>query len=201
MVTDYKPAASEVKSLREMTGAGMMDVRNALVEAGGDIDSARRILREKGMAKANKLAGRTTTEGRIGAYVHGGNTKGVLVEVGCETDFVASNDKMGEFVKDLTLQIVSSENTRYVSVEDVPEEVREAELEVYRAQAADKPAAVQDKIAEGRLKKWYGEVVLLQQPYFRDESMTVEEHRAALSREMGENIEIKRFARYDVKAG
>ena len=201
MVTDYKPAASEVKSLREMTGAGMMDVRNALVEAGGDVDAARRILREKGMAKANKLAGRTTTEGRIGAYVHGGNTKGVLVEVRCETDFVASNDKMGEFVKDLTLQIVSSENTRYVSVDDVPEEVREAELEVYRAQAADKPAAVQDKIAEGRLKKWYGEVVLLQQPYFRDESMTVEEHRAALSREMGENIEIKRFARYDVKAG
>ncbi len=200
MVTDYKPAASEVKSLREMTGAGMMDVRNALVEAGGDIDSARRILREKGMAKANKLAGRTTTEGRIGAYVHGGNTKGVLVEVGCETDFVASNDKMGEFVKDLTLQIVSSENTRYVSVADVPEEVRQAELEVYRAQAADKPAAVQDKIAEGRLKKWYSEVVLLQQPFFRDESVTVDEHRAALAREMGENIEIKKFARYDVKA-
>jgi elongation factor Ts len=201
VVTDYKPSAAEVKSLREMTGAGMMDVRNALVEAGGSVDEARRILREKGMAKANKLAGRTTTEGRVGAYVHGGNTKGVLVEVGCETDFVASNDKMGEFVKDLTLQIVSSENTRYVSVADVPEEVRQAELEVYRAQAADKPAAVQDKIAEGRLKKWYGEVVLLEQPYFRDESVTVDQHRAALAREMGENIEVKRFARYDVKAG
>ncbi len=200
MVTDYKPAASEVKSLREMTGAGMMDVRNALVEAGGDVDSARRILREKGMAKANKLAGRTTTEGRIGAYVHGGNTKGVLVEVGCETDFVAKNEKFGAFVKDLTLQIVSSEGTRFVSVDEVPEDVRQAELEVYRAQAADKPPAVQDKIAEGRLKKWYSEVVLLQQPFFRDESVTVDEHRAALAREMGENIEIKKFARYDVKA-
>jgi len=179
----------------------MMDVRNALVEAGGDVDSARRILREKGMAKANKLAGRTTTEGRIGAYVHNGNTKGVLVEVRCETDFVASNDKMGDFVKDLTLQIVSSESTRYVSVDDVPEEVRQAELEVYRAQLANVPAARQDAAAQGRLKKWYAEVVLLEQPYFRDEKVTVDEHRASLSRELGENIEIKRFARYDVKAG
>ena len=201
MVTDYKPAASEVKSLREMTGAGMMDVRNALVEAGGDVEAARRILRERGGLKAAKRGGRSTGEGKIGAYIHGGGTKGVLVEVGCETDFVASNEKMGEFVKDLTLQIVSSENTRYVSVDEVPEEVRQAELEVYRAQAADKPAAVQDKIAEGRLKKWYAEVVLLEQPYFRDESTTVDQHRAALAREMGENIEVKRFARFDVKAG
>ena len=198
-MTDYKPSAAEVKSLREATGAGMMDVRNALVEAVGDVDAARTILRERGQAKAVKLAGRSTTEGKVGAYVHGGGQRGVLVEVGCETDFVANNEKFAAFVKDLTLQIVSSDFTRWVSVDEVPEDAKQVELDVFRAQAADKPANVQDKIAEGRLKKWYSEVVLLEQPYFRDESMTVDQHRAALSREMGENIEVKRFARFDIK--
>ncbi len=195
-MSDYKPSAADVKSLREQTGAGMLDVRDALVEAVGDIDAAKKILCERGQAKAAKRGGRTTTDGKIASYIHGGGTKGVLVEVGCETDFVAKTDKFQEFAKDLCLQIVSSEGTRWVSIDEVPEEAKEAELEVYRSQAADKPAEVQDKIAEGKLRKWYEEVCILQQPYFRDEKQTVEQVRAALSSEMGENIEIKRFASY-----
>jgi len=197
---DYKPSAAEVKALRDATGAGMLEVRNALVEAKGDLEAAKRILRERGSAKAAKRGGRSTGEGKIGAYIHGGGTKGVLVEVGCETDFVANTDKFADFVKDMTLQIVSSEGTQWVSVDDVPEEARDAELAIYRKQAADegKPENIQQKIAEGRLDKWYADVVLLRQPYFRDESKTVDEVRAALSAETGENIELKRFARYEV---
>ena len=195
-MSDYKPAAADVKTLREQTGAGMMEVRDALVEAVGDLEAAKKVLREKGLAKAAKRGGRATSDGKIASYIHGGGTKGVLVEVGCETDFVAKTDKFQEFAKDICLQIVSMDATRYVSIEDVPEEAKEAELEIYRSQAADKPADVQDKIAEGKLRKWYEEVCLLQQPYFRDEDQTVEQVRAALSSEMGENIEIKRFASF-----
>ncbi|MGA0122486.1 MAG: translation elongation factor Ts [Gaiellales bacterium] len=195
-MSDYKPAAADVKTLREQTGAGMMEVRDALVEAAGDLDAAKKILREKGLAKAAKRGGRATSDGKIASYIHGGGTKGVLVEVGCETDFVAKTDKFQEFAKDLCLQIVSMDGTRWVSEEDVPEEAKEAELEIYRSQAADKPADVQQKIAEGKLRKWFEEVVLLNQSYFRDEDQTVEQVRAALSSEMGENIEIKRFASF-----
>ena len=195
-MSDYKPAAADVKTLREQTGAGMMEVRDALAEAKGDIEAAKKALREKGLAKAAKRGGRATSEGKIASYIHGGGVKGVLVEVGCETDFVANTDKFQEFVKDISLQIVSMDGTRWVSEADVPEEAKEAELEIYRTQAADKPADVQQKIAEGKLRKWFEEVVLLNQPYFRDEDQTVEQVRAALSSEMGENIEIKRFASY-----
>lgn len=195
-MSDYKPAAADVKTLREQTGAGMMEVRDALVEAGGDLEAAKKVLREKGLAKAAKRGGRATSDGKIASYIHGGGTKGVLVEVGCETDFVAKTDKFQEFAKDICLQIVSMDATRYIAIEDVPEADKEAELEIYRSQAADKPADVQDKIAEGKLRKWYEEVCLLQQPYFRDEDQTVEQVRAALSSEMGENIEIKRFASF-----
>ena len=155
---------------------------------------SRKILREKGLAKAAKRGGRATSDGKIASYIHGGGVKGVLVEVGCETDFVANTDKFQEFVKDICLQVVSMDGTRWVAEADVPEEAKEAELEIYRSQAADKPADVQQKIAEGKLRKWFEEVVLLNQPYFRDEDQTVEQVRAALSSEMGENIEIKRFA-------
>ena len=195
-MSDYKPAAADVKTLREQTGAGMMEVRDALVEAAGDMEAAKKLLREKGLAKAAKRGGRATSDGKIASYIHGGGVKGVLVEVGCETDFVANTDKFGEFVKDICLQIVSMDGTRWISEDDVPAEAKEAELEIYRSQAADKPADVQDKIAEGKLRKWFEEVVLLNQPYFRDEDITVEQHRAALSSEMGENIEIKRFASF-----
>ena len=174
----------------------MLDVRDALAEAAGDLEAAKKILRERGQAKAAKRGGRSTTDGKVASYIHGGGTKGVLVEIGCETDFVANTDKFQEFAKDICLQIVSSDGTLYVSVEEVPEEAKAAEIEVYRSQAADKPADVQDKIAEGKLRKWYEEVLLLNQPYFRDEDLSVEQVRAALSSEMGENIEIKRFASY-----
>lgn len=195
-MSDYKPSAAEVKVVRDQTGAGMLDVRDALAEAGGDVDAAKKILRERGQAKAAKRGGRTTTDGKVASYIHGGGTKGVLVEIGCETDFVAKTDKFQEFAKDICLQIVSSDGTRWVSVAEVPEEATAAEIEFYRSQAADKPSEVQDKIAEGKLRKWYEEVVLLNQPYFRDEDLSVEQVRAALSSEMGENIEIKRFASY-----
>ena len=195
-MSDYKPSAAEVKVLRDQTGAGMLDVRDALAEAAGDLEAAKKILRERGQAKAAKRGGRTTTDGKVASYIHGGGTKGVLVEIGCETDFVANTDKFQEFAKDICLQIVSSDGTLFVSVDEVPEEAKAAEIEVYRSQAADKPPEVQDKIAEGKLRKWYEEVVLLNQPYFRDEDLSVEQVRAALSSEMGENIEIKRFASY-----
>jgi elongation factor Ts len=195
-MSDYKPSAADVKVLRDQTGAGMMEVRDALVEAAGDMDAAKKVLREKGLAKAAKRGGRATSEGKVASYIHGGGVKGVMVEVGCETDFVANTDKFGEFVKDMCLQIVSMDGTRWISEADVPEEAKEAELEIFRTQAADKPADVQVKIAEGKLRKWYEEVCLLNQPYFRDEDLSVEQHRAALSSEMGENIEIKRFSSY-----
>jgi len=195
-MSDYKASAADVKVLRDQTGAGMMEVRDALVEAAGDMDAAKKVLREKGLAKAAKRGGRATSEGKVASYIHGGGVKGVLVEVGCETDFVANTDKFGEFVKDMCLQIVSMDGTRWISEADVPEEAKEAELEIFRTQAADKPPEVQVKIAEGKLRKWYEEVCLLNQAYFRDEDISVEQHRAALSSEMGENIEIKRFASY-----
>ena len=195
-MSDYKATAADVKVLRDQTGAGMMEVRDALVEAAGDMDAAKKVLREKGLAKAAKRGGRATSEGKVFSYIHGGGVKGVLVEIGCETDFVANTDKFGEFVKDMCLQIVSMDGTRWISEADVPEEAKEAELEIFRSQAADKPADVQVKIAEGKLRKWYEEVCLLNQAYFRDEDLTVEQFRAALSSEMGENIEIKRFASY-----
>ena len=195
-MSDYKASAADVKVLRDQTGAGMMEVRDALVEAAGDMDAAKKVLREKGLAKAAKRGGRATSEGKVASYIHGGGVKGVMVEIGCETDFVANTDKFGEFVKDMCLQIVSMDGTRWISEADVPEEAKEAELEIFRTQAADKPAEVQVKIAEGKLRKWYEEVCLLNQAYFRDEDVSVEQHRAALSSEMGENIEIKRFASY-----
>ena len=173
-MSDYKPSAADVKVLRDQTGAGMMEVRDALVEAAGDMDAAKKVLREKGLAKAAKRGGRATSEGKVASYIHGGGVKGVMVEIGCETDFVANTDKFGEFVKDMCLQIVSMDGTRWISEADVPEEAKEAELEIFRTQAADKPADVQVKIAEGKLRKWYEEVCLLNQPYFRDEDLTVE---------------------------
>ena len=196
---DYKPSAADVKSLREQTGAGMLEVRNVLVETEGDIERAKQLLRERGIAKAAKRGGRVTSEGKIGAYIHGGK-KGVLVEVGCETDFVGNSDEFNAFVKDVCLQIVSSDDTRWVKIDDVPAEARDAELDIYRKQAAEegKPEPVQQKIAEGRLRKWYEAVCLLEQPWFRDEDISVEQARAALSAKTGENIEIKRFARFEL---
>lgn len=196
----YKPSAADVKTLRDETGAGMLEVRDVLVETEGDQEKAKKLLRERGVLKAAKRGGRSTSEGKIGSYIHGGGTKGVLVEVGCETDFVGNSDEFQAFVKDVCLQIVSSEETRWVRIDDVPADVRDAELDIYRKQAAEegKPEPVQQKIAEGRLRKWYEAVCLLEQPWFRDEDLKVEQARAAISARTGENVEIKRFARYEL---
>ena len=152
-MTDYKATAAEVKALREITGAGIMECKNVLREAAGDQDAAVKLLRERGIAKTGKRADRTTKEGRIEAYVHGGRI-GVLVEIGCETDFVAGTDEFKAFAHEIALQISASADARWVSREDVPAELIESELEIYRTQAADKPENVRDKIAQGKLDKW-----------------------------------------------
>jgi elongation factor Ts len=197
MATSYSPSAAEVKQVRELTSAGLMDCKGALAETGGDIDAAVKLLREKGIAKAGKLAGRGTSEGVVDAYVHGNGRIGVLVEVGCNTDFVANNPEFREFAHEVALQISASPDTQWISREDVPEAARDAELEIYRAQAADKPENIRDRIAQGKLDKWYQSVCLLEQPYIRDSDKTIEELRAALAGKMGENVEIKRFARFE----
>jgi len=197
MATSYSPSAAEVKQVRELTSAGLMDCKGALAETGGDIDAAVKLLREKGIAKAGKLAGRGTSAGVGDAYVHGNGRIGVLVEVGCNTDFVANNPEFREFAHEVALQISASPDTQWISREDVPEAARDAELEIYRAQAADKPENIRDRIAQGKLDKWYQSVCLLEQPYIRDSDKTIEELRAALAGKMGENVEIKRFARFE----
>jgi elongation factor Ts len=195
-VTDYEATAAEVKELREATGAGIMECKNALRESGGDQEAAVRLLRERGIAKLGKRADRTTKEGLIEAYVHGGRI-GVLVEIGCETDFVAGTDEFKEFAHEVALQISASSDARWVSREDVPAEIVESELEIYRAQAADKPEHVRDKIAQGKLDKWLSTVCLLEQPYVRDSDRTVDDLRSEIAAKTGENVQIKRFTRYE----
>jgi elongation factor Ts len=197
MATSYTPTAQEVKAVREITSAGMMDCKRALAETGGDVDEAVKLLRERGIAKVAKLAGRGTTEGIVEAYVHGNGRIGVLVEVGCNTDFVANTPDFRNFAHEVALQISAMPDTRWVSRDDVPEDAREAELSIFRAQAEDKPEQVRDRIAQGKLAKWYESVVLLEQPYIRDGDKTIEQLRAELSSQVGENVEIKRFARFE----
>jgi elongation factor Ts len=197
MATSYSPSAAEVKQVREITSAGLMDCKGALAETGGDIDAAVKLLREKGIAKAGKLAARGTSEGVVDAYVHGNGRIGVLVEVGCNTDFVANGAEFREFAHEVALQISASPDTQWISRDDVPEAAKEAELEIYRAQAADKPENIRDRIATGKLDKWFQSVCLLEQPYIRDSDVTIEQLRAALAGKVGENVEIKRFARFE----
>ena len=158
-MSDYSPSAQEVKVLREATSAGMMDCKRALVETAGDHDAAVTLLRERGIAKQASRADRSTKEGVIDAYVHGGGRIGVLVEIGCETDFVANTPGFREFAHEVALQISALPETRWVRREDVPAELVEAEVDIFKAQAADKPEQVQQKIAEGKLNKWYEGVV------------------------------------------
>jgi elongation factor Ts len=195
-VNDYTATAAEVKALREATGAGIMECKNALRESGGDHDAAVKLLRERGIAKTGKRADRTTTEGLIEAYVHGGRI-GVLVEIGCETDFVAGTDEFKSFAHEIALQISASSDARWVSREDVPAELIESELDIYRTQAADKPENVRDKIAQGKLDKWLSTVCLLEQPYVRDSDRTVDDLRTEIAAKTGENVQIKRFTRYE----
>ena len=195
-MSDYEATAAEVKALREATGAGIMECKNVLREANGDQEAAVKLLRERGIAKTGKRADRTTKEGLIEAYVHGGRI-GVLVEIGCETDFVSGTDEFKAFAHEVALQISASADARWISREDVPADAIEGELEIYRVQAADKPENVRDKIAQGKLDKWLSSVVLLEQPYVRDGDKTVDDLRTEIAHKTGENVQIKRFTRYE----
>ena len=186
-----------VKTLREKTGAGMMDCKQALQEASADIAEAEKILRKKGIAVAGKKANRAANEGCIASYIHHGSKLGVLVEINCETDFVARNDSFREFVKDITQHIAAASPT-YVKREDVPATVIESEKEIYRAQVKDKPPQAMDKIVAGKLEKFYSTVCLLEQPYVKDPEITIKDHVTAKVAQLGENIVIRRFTRWQV---
>jgi elongation factor Ts len=193
-------AASDVKALRDRTGAGMMDCKAALQEAGGDVERATEILRVKGQAQAAKRGGREASEGVVESYIHATRKIGTLVEVDCETDFVARTDAFRDFARDVALHVAAA-RPLYVSEDEVPEEAKQAELRIFEEQAQDKPAEVRPKIAEGRLRKWLDEVVLLRQPHVntdKHESKTIEDLRAAVSADVGENVVIRSFARFEV---
>jgi elongation factor Ts len=195
--------ASQVKELRDLTGAGMMDSKKALQETDGDIEAAVELLRVRLGDKALKMGGREANEGTVASYIHGGGRVGVLVEVDCNTDFVARNEDFQAFARDIALHIAASPTTLYVSEEDIPQEAKDAELRVFEQQAADKPENVRPKIAEGKLRKWMEEVVLLHQEHVNTdkyEGKTIEQMRAELSGTTGENVVIRRFARFQVGA-
>ena len=184
-----------VKQLREKTNAGMMDCKRALEEAGGDLTKAETILRTKGIASASKKASRATKEGIVASYIHLQGKVGVLVEVNCETDFVAKNENFRTFVKDITLHIAAA-HPLYVSREDVPGKLIEAEREIYKAQVKGKPANVVDKIVDGKLDKFYSTVCLLEQGFIKNPDVTIKDLLNSKIAELGENIVIRRFTRY-----
>jgi elongation factor Ts len=195
-------SAQDVKALRERTGAGIMDAKAARQESGGDLDKAIEILRVKGQASAAKRGERVASEGVVASYIHANGKIGALVEVDCETDFVANTSEVQSFARDVALHVAAS-NPQFVSRDDVSEEAKEAELRVLREQAASegKPENVQEKIVEGRLNKWLEEVVLLDQRHVNEdkhESKTIGELRTELAANTGENIVIRRFARFQV---
>jgi elongation factor Ts len=195
-------SAQDVKALRERTGAGLMDCKAALQEADGDVEKAIEVLRVKGQASAAKRGGRAASEGVVSSYIHAGGKIGVLVEVDCETDFVARNEQFQGFAREVALHVAAT-RPLYVSEDDVPEEAKEAELRVLREQAAaeGKPEHVQEKIVEGRLGKWLEEVVLLNQKHVnadRHEGKTLDQMRTELAASTGENVVIRRFVRFQV---
>jgi len=189
--------ANSVMQLRTQTGAGVMDCKKALAETGGNLEEAVAFLRKKGLAAAEKKAGRATKEGLVGSYVHSTGKIGVLVEVACETDFVARTDEFQALVKDLCMHVAASSPIA-VSREDIPESVAAAERELMSAQVAEmgKPEAVRDKIVEGKMEKWYGEKVLLEQAFVKDPDMKVSDLVKAAIAKLGENIQIRRFSRF-----
>jgi elongation factor Ts len=191
-----------VKDLRQRTGAGVMDCRTALQEAKGNIEGAIDYLRKKGLATAAKKAGRIATDGLVSSYIHAGGKIGVLVEINCETDFVARTDDFQTFVKNIAMQIAAA-NPQYIRREEVPPEVLEKERQIYRTQALDsgKPEKVIDKIVDGKLERFYSEVCLLEQTYIKDSDQTVREVLEAMIAKIGENISIRRFARFQLGEG
>ena len=192
-------SATMVKQLREKTGAGMMDCKNALSECDGDMDKAVDFLRKKGLATAQKRAGRAMTEGIIQSYIHLGGKLGVLVEINCETDFVARNEDFEEFAKNISMHIAAS-NPLGIQPEDVPEDVVNKEKEIYRAQALEmgKPENVIEKIVDGKLNKFFTDNCLMNQPYVKDPDKTISDLLTELIGKIGENITIKRFVRYQI---
>ena len=202
MSTPQIPAAT-VKELRQRSGAGMMDAKNALVETNGDMDAAMELLRVRMGSKIGKLAGREAAEGTVQSYIHANGKVGVLVEVDCNTDFVARNDDFIAFAKDVALHVAASPQVRWVSEDEVPEQARQAELRVFeqQAEAEGKPENIRQRIAEGKLKKWLDDVVLVKQPHVHAEKhdgKTIEDLRADLSAKTGENVVIRRFTRFAV---
>lgn len=195
-------SASNVKELRERTGVGMMDCKRALQETSGDIDKAIDFLREKGLAAATKKAGRIAAEGIVESYIHGGGRIGVLIEINCETDFVAKTPAFRSFVKDMAMQVAAS-NPSYISREEVPQEIIEKEKEILSAQAKNegKPDKIIEKMVEGRITKFFAEVCLLEQAFIKDPDKTVKEIVTEKILSIGENINIRRFVRYEMGEG
>jgi elongation factor Ts len=193
-------SAKDVKALRERTGAGMMDCKKALAESNNDIEKAIEILRLKQGKKIQDLGERTATEGTVQAYIHAGAKVGVLIEVDCNTDFVATNDDFVTFARDVAMQIAATPTVKYVSREDVPSDVRDAEARIYEQEAAEKPENVREKIVAGKLDAWYRTIVLLDQemhnPKF--EGKTVQQLRDELTVKTGENVVVRRFVRFAV---
>ena len=192
-------SAKEVSELRSRTGAGMMDCKKALQDTEGDLDKALQLLRQKGIAKAERRAGRSAKEGAVGSYLHFNGRVAVLVEVNCETDFVARTDDFQNLARDLAMHIASARPLA-VSPEDIPADVVERERAIFEAQVAEsgKPEQVRPKIVEGKLKKFYQENVLLRQPYVKDDKMTVGDLVTGVSSKVGENIVVRRFVRYEL---
>ncbi len=191
--------AAMVKVLRDQTGSGMMDCKKALAETGGDVEKAVEFLRKKGLAKAQKRAGRATSEGVIYSYIHQGSKLGVLVEINCESDFVAKTDDFLEFAKNVAMHIAAS-NPAGLNPEDIPESVIQKERDIYRAQCLEqgKPEKIVDKIVDGQIQKFYKDSCLLSQPYIRDPKISIQELLTQTIAKIGENIQIKRFVRYQL---
>lgn len=187
--------ADQVRQLRDQTGAGMMECKRALVDAGGDFDKAIDALRKAGASRAEKRAERAASEGMVESYIHPGNRVGVLIEVNCETDFVARTDEFRDLVRNLAMQVAAA-GADYVRREEVPAERVAKEREIFAAQVVGKPAAIVDKIVDGKVDKFYSEICLLEQPYIRDDSVKVGDLVTQAAAKTGENIVVRRFARY-----
>ena len=195
--------AKLVKDLRDKTGAGMMDCKKALNETNGNLEKAIEWLRKKGIASAEKKSGRVAAEGAIGSYIHTGSRVGVLLELNCETDFVARGEIFQSLLKDIAMQVAACPNVEYVSVNDVPQDVVEKEklIEMGRDDLANKPEQIREKIVEGRITKRLKELVLLDQPYIKDGTLTVEQLVKQTAGKIGENIKVRRFTRYTLGEG
>lgn len=196
-------SAKLVKELRDKTGAGMMDCKKALTESDGDVSKATEWLRQKGLASADKKSGRVAAEGLVGSYIHTGGRVGVLVEVNCETDFVARREEFQDLVRNIAMQVAACPNVEYVKVEDIPSEIaqKEKEIELGKDDLAGKPDNIKEKIVQGRIDKRLKELSLMDQPYIRDQSISVEELVKQNVALLGENIQVRRFTRYVLGEG